>query len=86
MIHVDVFGQIGRLDEIYKICKEYDIYCIEDAAESFGSKLNNSNIDSEEVYIKIKKYVQNNSSDNPKYRWIKDIGHNEGVFVFSAKN
>ena len=44
LIHVDVFGQIGRLDEIYKICKEYDIYCIEDAAESFGSKLNNSNI------------------------------------------
>ena len=49
-------------------------------------QLNNSNIDSEEVYIKVKKYVQNNSSDNPKYRWIKGIGHNEGVFVFSAKN
>ena len=49
-------------------------------------KLNNSSIDSEEVFIKVKKYVQNNSSDNPKYRPIKDIGHNEGVFVFSAKN
>ena len=49
-------------------------------------KLNNSSIDSEEVFIKVKKYVQNNSSDNPRYRWIKDVGHNEGVFVFSAKN
>ena len=49
-------------------------------------KKNNSSIDSEEVFIKVKKYVQNNSSDNPKYRPIKDIGHNEGVFVFSAKN
>ena len=49
-------------------------------------QLNSSSIDSEEVYIKVKKYVQNYSSDNPRYRWIKDIGHNEGVFVFSAKN
>ena len=49
-------------------------------------KFNNSSIDSEEVFIKVKKYVQNNSSDNPKYRPIKDIGHNDGVFVFSAKN
>ena len=49
-------------------------------------KLNNSSIDSEEVFIKVKKYVQDSSSSNPKYRPIKDIGHNEGVFVFSAKN
>ena len=49
-------------------------------------QLNNSNIDSEEVFIKVKKYVQNNSSDNPRYRPIKDIGHNEGVFIFSARN
>ena len=49
-------------------------------------KLNNSSIDSEEVFIKVKKYVQNNSSDNPRYRPIKDIGHNEGVFIFSSKN
>ena len=44
LIHVDVFGQIGELDKIYKICKDFGIYCIEDAAESFGSKLNNFNI------------------------------------------
>ncbi len=49
-------------------------------------KKNNSSIDSEEVFIKVKKYVQNNSSDNPKYRPIKDLGHNEGVFVFSVRN
>tara|TARA_B100001996_G_scaffold363240_1_gene331349 strand:- start:1450 stop:2619 length:1170 start_codon:yes stop_codon:yes gene_type:complete len=44
LIHVDVFGQIGELDKIYEICKKYNIFCIEDAAESFGSKLNNFNI------------------------------------------
>ena len=49
-------------------------------------KENNSSIDSQEVYIKVKKYVQNNSSDNPRYIIIDGIGHNEGVFVFSAKN
>jgi len=48
--------------------------------------LNNSSVDSEEVFIKVKKYVQDSSSANPKYRPIKDIGHNEGVFIFSAKN
>ena len=44
LIHVDVFGQIGELDKIYQICQDFEIFCIEDAAESFGSKLNNTNI------------------------------------------
>ena len=26
LIHVDVFGQIGELDKIYKICKDFGIY------------------------------------------------------------
>ena len=47
---------------------------------------NTSSIDSQEIYIKVKKYVQNNSSQNPRYLHIEDVGHNEGVFVFSAKN
>lgn len=44
LIHVDVFGQIGELDKIYQICQDFGIFCIEDAAESFGSKLNNTNV------------------------------------------
>ena len=49
-------------------------------------KSNNSSIDSQEIYYKIQRYVKNNTSDNPIYLNIENAGHNEGVFVFSAKN
>ena len=49
-------------------------------------KKNNSNIDSELVAYKIKRYVQDNSSQNPEYKIIKETGHNKGAFIFSVRN
>ena len=40
VIVVHLFGQPAKINEIVKICQEYDIYIIEDATESLGSKYN----------------------------------------------
>ena len=37
----NVYGNLVDFDPIYKICSEYDIKLIEDAAESFGATYNN---------------------------------------------
>ncbi len=38
LIVTHLYGQVAKIDEIVKICKENDIYIIEDAAESLGAK------------------------------------------------
>ena len=38
IIVVNLFGNMARMDLLEKICLEKDIYLIEDAAESLGSK------------------------------------------------
>jgi perosamine synthetase len=41
VIFVNMYGFSGKIKEITEICKERDIYVVEDAAEGLGSKLNN---------------------------------------------
>lgn len=38
VIVVNLYGQSARMDEIVKVCEEYEVPIIEDAAESLGSK------------------------------------------------
>ena len=38
LIVTHLYGQVAKIDEIVKICKENNIYLIEDAAESLGAK------------------------------------------------
>jgi len=40
LILTHLYGQMSRIDEIVTICKENDIYLIEDSAESLGSSYN----------------------------------------------
>ena len=40
LILTHLYGQVSKLDEIVAICKEHDIYLIEDAAESLGASYN----------------------------------------------
>jgi hypothetical protein len=47
---------------------------------------NNDHMTSWELFGKIDTYVQNNASQRPKYKIIKETGHNEGRFVFSVRN
>ena len=49
-------------------------------------KINSGNMDSLEVFSEIDRYVQNNASQRPKYKVIKETGHNEGRFIFSVRN
>jgi len=37
---VHLYGHTCEMDELVKICKEYNLYLIEDTAEAFGSKYN----------------------------------------------
>jgi dTDP-4-amino-4,6-dideoxygalactose transaminase len=46
LIFVDALGNTSNIDEIYSYCIENDIFLIEDAACSFGSKVNEKNIGS----------------------------------------
>ena len=41
LIVTHLYGQIADIESIAKICKKYNIYLIEDAAESLGATLNN---------------------------------------------
>ena len=41
LILTHLYGQLSKLDEIVAICKENNIYLIEDAAESLGASYNN---------------------------------------------
>ena len=38
VIVVNLFGNMAKMDKIQKICKEHNLFLIEDAAESLGSK------------------------------------------------
>jgi len=38
MILVHVLGHINQMDEIYALCKEYDVLLLEDACEALGSR------------------------------------------------
>ncbi|HMO50409.1 MAG TPA: DegT/DnrJ/EryC1/StrS aminotransferase family protein [Kiritimatiellia bacterium] len=38
MILVHVLGHINKMEEIYKICEEYDVLLLEDACEALGSR------------------------------------------------
>ncbi len=40
VIVVHLYGQVAKIEEIAEICGKYDIYLIEDATESLGSKYN----------------------------------------------
>jgi perosamine synthetase len=40
VIMVDLFGNMPEIDKIADICKRHNVFLIEDAAESLGSKLN----------------------------------------------
>jgi len=40
LILTHLYGQVAKMDEIVAICKENDIYLIEDAAESLGASYN----------------------------------------------
>ena len=41
IIAVDLFGQLANYEELEKIAKKYNLFLIEDAAQSFGSTHNN---------------------------------------------
>ncbi len=57
------------------------------AKKFLGLLENNKNtLTSREIYMKIDRYVQSNASQRPKYDVIKETGHNEGMFLFTAKN
>ena len=47
---------------------------------------NQNTLTSIEIYMKINRYVHVNASQRPKYDVIKETGHNEGMFLFTAKN
>jgi hypothetical protein len=47
---------------------------------------NNDHITSWELFGHIDKYVQNNASQRPNHKVIKETGHNYGRFIFSARN
>ena len=49
-------------------------------------KNNKETLTSREIYVNIDRYVQSNASQRPKYDVIKETGHNEGMFLFTAKN
>ena len=39
-VPVHILGDSAKITELYRICKEYNIHLIEDAAQAFGSKYN----------------------------------------------
>lgn len=41
VVAVDLFGQPAEYDEIKNICKKYDLYLLEDAAQGFGGSIGN---------------------------------------------
>ena len=41
IIAVDLFGQLADYEKIEKIAEKYDLFLIEDAAQSFGGSINN---------------------------------------------
>ena len=47
---------------------------------------NNDHMTSWELFGKIDTYVQNNASQKPSHKIIKETGHNFGRFVFSVRN
>jgi hypothetical protein len=47
---------------------------------------NNGHLTSWELFGEIDSYVQNNASQKPNYKVIKETGHNFGRFIFSARN
>ena len=49
-------------------------------------KKNPSNMNSQEVFIYVKKRVEGHSSQNPNYSFIDEISHSNGEFIFSVKN
>jgi hypothetical protein len=49
-------------------------------------KKNSSNMNSQEVFVYVKKRVEGHSSQNPNYSFIDEISHSNGEFVFSVRN
>lgn len=46
IIFVHLFGVPGNIEQIYKLCKKYNLVLIEDCAQAFGSKINNRKVGS----------------------------------------